>query len=126
MGWDESSPYFQWKLKDNVAVAYVDVPEIRHPTPAQEFGADVFALFDRGGHKDILLDLTPVRYISSTGYAVLVGLAKRIGEAGGRIKVCGLHPDVQVGANIIGLGRVVETYAEQDEAVRSFAAPPQA
>lgn len=117
---DSSSPYFETSLRGDVVVAYVDAPEIRHPTPAQEFGADAYALLDRDGHRKILLDLTPVRYMSSTGFAVLVNLAKRIADAGGAIKICNMHPDVQVGANIIGLGRVVETYASESEALQSF------
>ncbi len=117
---DTSSAYFLVKQKGDAIVTYVDVPEIRHPTPAQEFGADVFALVERDGHKNILLDLGSVRYMSSTGFAVLVNLAKRISEANGRLKICNLHPDVQVGANIIGLGRMIETYADEDEAIQSF------
>lgn len=117
---DTSSPYFETILHDDVVIARVDVPEIRHPTPAQEFGADAFALLERDGHKKILLDLGPVRYMSSTGFAVLVNLAKRIRDAGGKLKICNIHPDVEVGANIIGLGRIVETYADESEALQSF------
>lgn len=117
---DAPSPYFETSAHGDIVVARLDVPEIRHPTPAQEFGADVLALMDRDGYRKILLDLGPVRYLSSTGFAVLVGLAKRISEAGGTLKICNIHPDVEVGANIIGLGRVVETYADEAEALRSF------
>lgn len=120
MASDSSSPYFETALRGDVVVAYLDVPEIRHPTPAQEFGADVYALVDRDGHRKILLDLSPVRYMSSTGFAVLVNLGKRVSEAGGTLKICNMHPDVQVGANIIGLGRIIETYADESEALRSY------
>lgn len=121
MSSESSSPYFETRQKGDVVVAYVDMPEIRHPTPAQEFGSDVYALVDRDGHSKILLDMGPVRYMSSTGFAVLVGLAKRLAEKGATIKICNLHPDVQIGANIIGLGQIVETYPDESEAIASFA-----
>ena len=101
----DSSPYFLLSDQDGIAVARVDVVEIRHPTPAHEFAADVFALVDRDGYRKLLLDLGAVRYLSSTAFAVLLTLARRVQEAGGQLKICNLHPDVEVGANIIGLGR---------------------
>jgi anti-anti-sigma factor len=66
------------------------------------------------------MDLTDVRYLSSTGFAVLLGLSEKMKAAGGVLKICGLNPDVAVGANIIGLGRLVETYADASTAVESF------
>jgi stage II sporulation protein AA (anti-sigma F factor antagonist) len=118
----DDSPYFRAKQSGDVAVARVDGPEIRHPTPASELSADVFKLVDPGGIRKVLLNMREVRYLSSTAFASLLNLSRRVQGAGGILKICELHPDVQVGANIIGLGRIIDTYGSESEALESFGA----
>lgn len=105
----------------DVLIARAFGPELRHPNHAQQFGADVLALCTVDGYKKILLDLRHVKYMSSTGFATLLGTHQKVHAAGGRMAVCNLHPDVAVGANIIGLGRVVDTYPDEAGGIASFA-----
>src|SRR5262249_53786205 len=119
-GWSDPSPYFSAKQRGGVLVVFAHGPEIRHPEPASEFGADLLKLVEKHGHKAILIDLTKMRYLSSTRFTVLLRTADNIQAAGGRLKICGLHPDVAIGANIIGLGRLVDIFPDEDEALASF------
>lgn len=121
-GWSDPSPYFRMKPHGNVTLIHVQVPEIRHPEPAQEFGQDLWTVFGQEGHKALLLNMAKVRYFSSTAFAVLLRFVDRALKEGGVIKLCDLHPDVAVGANIIGLGRLVETFGTESEALASFPA----
>ncbi len=105
----------------DVTIARAFGPELRHPSHAQQFGADLEALCAVDGYKKILLDLRHVKYMSSTGFATLLGTHQKIRAAGGRMAVCNLHPDVAIGANIIGLGRVIDTYPDESEGIASFA-----
>jgi anti-anti-sigma factor len=116
----DSSPFFRLELRHGVAVVRVETPEIRHPDPALEFGADLTRLFAEDGQKDILIDLGAVRYLGSTGFAVLMKFAETVKSGGGRLKLCNLRPDVAVGANIIGLSHLVETFPDEREALASF------
>jgi anti-sigma B factor antagonist len=116
----DSSSHLDLQMHGGVAVATVVTPEIRHPAPAQELGAELSALVDRDRLTRIVLDLSPVRYLSSTGFAALLGFAKKVGAAQGQLKIAGMQPDVQVGANIIGLGRLVEIYPDVASALDSF------
>ena len=95
-------------------------PEIRHPESASDFRDDVLRLVEQDGRKAILIDLRHVKYFSSTGFASLLGLGERIKAAGGVLKLCNIHPDVAIGANIIGLGRIIETFPSEHEAIESF------
>jgi anti-sigma B factor antagonist len=115
-----SRTHFDLEMIDGVAVAYVTSPEIRHPAPAQELGAELAELVDRDRLTRLVVDLSDTRYISSTGFAVLLSFAKKVQAAKGELKLAGLQPDVMVGANIIGLGRVVEIHPNVDSALASF------
>ncbi len=119
-GWSQSFAHFSVKHHGPVLVLHVHGPEIRHPTPAAELKADVLSLLEKDGHKALVLDLTNVRYMSSTGFAVLLSLAEKVKAAGGQFKICSMSPDVAVGANIIGLGRLIDTYEDVSAAVESF------
>ena len=112
--------HFDLRIHDGVAVASVVTPEIRHPAPAQELGAELSSLLDRDRLTRIVLDLDAVRYLSSTGFAVLLGFAKKVEAAKGQLKLAGMQPDVLVGANIIGLGRIVEIHPDVSSALESF------
>jgi anti-anti-sigma factor len=117
---EHRSAHFDLETIDGVAIVYVTSPEIRHPGPAQELGSELAALLDRDRLTQIIIDLSDTRYLSSTGFAVLLSFAKKVGAAKGELKLSGLQPDVMVGANIIGLGRIVEIHPNVDSALASF------
>lgn len=119
-GWSDPSPYFRVKRHGDVNVVHVVGPEIRHPEPAGEFGQDLWKFYQDDSRQDLLVNLEKVRYMSSTGFAVLLKIAEGVKGEGGTMKLCDLHPDVAVGANIIGLGRFVETFPNESEALESF------
>lgn len=114
----DTRKYFDLEDIGGVAVAYLTAPEVRHPGPAQELGAELASLL-RDGHRRIVVDLSDTQYLSSTAFAALLGFAKKVGEAKGELKISGMQPDVLVGANIIGLGRIVELHPNVDSALAS-------
>lgn len=115
-----STTHFDLELIDDVAVAYVTSPEIRHPAPAQELSAELTQLLERDRYTKFVIDLSDTRYLSSTGFAVILTFAKKVEAAKGQLKITGLQPDVMVGANIIGLGRIVEIHPDVDSALAAF------
>lgn len=103
-----------------VAVARVLDEEIRQPAAAADLGADLGRLAGEGGPRRVVVDLGRARYLCSSAFAVLVNFARKVEASGGAVRLCGLHPDVAVGANIIGLGRVVPIHDDRDAALASF------
>lgn len=106
------SPYFSLEDNQGVAVVEVSVTEIRHPEQAREFGVDLRRLINEDGRRDILVDLSAVRFLGSTGLATLLGVYRDLKALGGRFRICGIHEDVQPGANISGLTKMVACYPD--------------
>jgi anti-anti-sigma factor len=115
--------YFELDRAGDVAVFRLAVKEMRHPHAAQEFGTEVRAALQESGLKHALIDMDSVEYVGSTAFATLLNLAKAVTAGGGLLKLCELHPDVRVGANILGLGHAVEIFDDRNTALKSFAAP---
>ncbi len=70
--------------------------------------------------RKVLIDFTQNDYLCSTAFATLLNLARDVQQRGGILKVCCFHPDVLLGANIIGLGRIVPIFDDQKSALNSF------
>jgi anti-sigma B factor antagonist len=77
--------------------------------------------FDEG--PQIVLDLSRVLFMSSSGVRVLLEMLKRAREMGGDLRLACAQPVVQRTLEIAGLVRIVKAYASLEEAVDSFGSP---
>jgi anti-anti-sigma factor len=111
------SPHFRAETVDDVIVLSLLEPEIRTPIMAASVGKDLGALVERVGAQHYVLNLKRTKYMSSTSFAMLLNLAKKIAALGGTLKFCEMDPDVRIGADIIGLGRFVPIVAEEAVAI---------
>lgn len=116
----DDSPHFRLKHAGDVAVVEIRSRELRHPPEAMQFSEDVSLALERDGARKVLIDFTHNDYLCSTAFATLLNLSRELQKRGGTLKLCCLHPDVLRGANIIGLGRVVEIYDDEKAALDSF------
>jgi anti-anti-sigma factor len=116
----ESFAYFDLSRKNDLAILRTEVPEIRQPLSAQEFGTEAGGVLNSDKPKKVLIDLHKTGYLCSTAFATLLNLAKLVDGYGGVMKICGMKPDVLFGANVIGLGRAVEIHADEHAALASF------
>ena len=64
-----------------------------------------------GRHK-ILLDLSAVTFMDSSGFAVLVSAFKRVKAQGGQLRIAGANPAVRSSLRISGLDRVLDLYPD--------------
>lgn len=112
--------YFDTEHVGGVAVARITSEEIRHPHEATGLSQQLADLVARDGVRHLLIDFSRNHYLGSSAFAVLLGLAQKLEAAGGRLKVCALDPNVRIGANIIGLGRLVEIFEDERSALDSF------
>ena len=83
----------------DVIVARVLARELRNPAAAMELGAALNALVDADKPAKLLVNFDQTRYLSSTAFAVLVNLARRMSTAGAMLKLCGMDADILVGAD---------------------------
>jgi len=73
------------------------------------------------GHKKILLNMSEVSYIDSTGIGELVAGFTSAANGGGTVKLLGLTRHVKDVLQISKLYTVFEAFDDEAEAVRSFA-----
>jgi anti-sigma B factor antagonist len=69
------------------------------------------------GHTRLLVNLAGVRYFSSDLLGILAGLQKRVGPAGGHIRLCGLDPLLREMVRMAHLDRVLDVCADEAEAL---------
>jgi anti-sigma B factor antagonist len=115
----EPTAHIGLEMDGDIAIVHILSREIRHPGPAVEMGEQLASVLDQG-HERILINFKGNRYLCSTAFATLVNVAKKVQAAGGQIKACCLDPDVQVGAQILGLGRFIEIHETERAALDSF------
>jgi anti-anti-sigma factor len=72
-----------------------------------------------GGRQQVVLDLSRVDFMSSSGIRMLLEMLKRSRGVGGDLCLAAAQPGVQRTLEISGLARVLKIYPSVDEAVRS-------
>lgn len=75
------------------------------------------------GWLNVLVDLRNVSYIDSGGVGSLVAAFVHVSKRGGRLKILSPSPRASHVLDISGLDEVFEVFKNEEEAVRSFAAP---
>lgn len=73
------------------------------------------------GHKKLLLNLSDVTYIDSSGIGELVSGFTTVTNSGGQLRLLGLSKRVKDLLQITKLYTVFEVFDDEAEAVRSFA-----
>ena len=68
----------------------------------------------------LLINLTKVGYMDSTGLGVLVGSLKRVREHKGEIGLISPHPRVQKILDITDLVTIFKIYKNEEEAIRGI------
>lgn len=71
------------------------------------------------GHYRLVLDLTDVELLDSTGLGVLVGVLKRVRAVGGTLQVVATNDAVTIPLRITGLHKVFKVCSSVDAAVAS-------
>lgn len=118
-----SNPDFkliQVSMVDDVALIEILVKDLRVPDEAQALGAELDVVAHQSWAERMILDFERTEYLCSTGFAVMVRLANEAKGAGRQMKICGLSPELRIGADIIGLGRFIDLHDTQRSALHSF------
>ena len=114
--------HLQVSMVKEVAVVEIVSKDLRGPDLALELGAELTTVAGQEWAKQLLLNFRHVRYLSSTGFAVLVKLLNQAKATGQQVKFCEVDPDVRIGADIIGLSKYVEIYDHEAAALKAFSA----
>ncbi len=78
----------------------------------------------KAGEQNIILNLADVIYLdSAAGIGELVASYSSARKSGGHVKLLRPGHHVENVLHIVGLDRVFETYADEEDAIRSFGQP---
>lgn len=80
--------------EDSVPIVTVLTPELRSDTVIAKLEQELEDFLQKSGAKQLVLDLSSVHFMASSGLRVLIVLRKRMRELGGRFTMCGVHPYV--------------------------------
>ena len=101
-------------------VSIVRVGETRLMYPIlSDFSASVSGLVT-AGHRQILIDLTPVTYVDSATIGCLMDLYRQVHNAGGQLKLSGVQRRVETMLTMTGAQNFIEMHADLSSAVKSF------
>jgi anti-sigma B factor antagonist len=115
----EGETLFETEDAQGVTVVRIVQSDLRQPDEAVDLGDQISNLIASGG-KRLVIDFHRVGYLGSTGFATLLVLARKAAQGGGQLKLCGLQPEVRFGADILGIGSLIEIYDDSSSAVASF------
>ena len=87
------------------------VPETKDP---------LYDLVENEGHRRLLLDFSNVHFLSSNALGILVSFKKKVDAAGGRLRLCGLAPDLLELLRLTNMDRIFETYESREDALTDF------
>ncbi|MEA3465409.1 MAG: STAS domain-containing protein [Thermodesulfobacteriota bacterium] len=86
---------------------------------SNELKVQLLNLFEEG-KVNIIIDLSPVRFIDSSGLGALVSGFKNASSRDGGLKLCGLQTQVKSMFELTRLHRVFEIFPATEEALASF------
>jgi anti-sigma B factor antagonist len=76
-------------------------------------------LVDQSDAKQFVVDFSRISYLSSSALGMLISLQKRILQAGGDLKLCGIGPDIMEVFTITKLDTVFDIYKDIPAAVEA-------
>lgn len=115
-----ASPRVLMETIHGITVATFADAELLSEGVIHEVGEQLQEMIDGLGPADVLLNFRDVRLMSSNMLAVLFKFGRRINAAGGRLKLCGLAPDLMVAFRITRFDRLFEIHDEESTALDSF------
>ena len=105
----------------DVVLVELMTEDIQGPKLAQELGAELTQVLAQDWANKLLLDFSRISYFSSTGFAALFRLVTEANKKGLKLKFCTMDAAVELGADIVGLNKIVEIHPTQDSALKAFA-----
>lgn len=84
---------------------------------ADKFRRALDAGLNRYPESDLLLDLSGVGFIDSSGLGVILGRYKRVIKEGRVIAICGAQPQVQRILELSGIMKIIGVYTTESDAL---------
>ncbi len=114
---------FSVNIRQSEKISLVDVKGRLTSFEAQAFRETIHGLLNQG-HKNIILNLTELEYLDSSGIGELVRNYLTVVKKGGAMKVVGLAPKVEEILKVTQLYQVFPEFPDEASALESFPGAP--
>ncbi|REJ94481.1 MAG: anti-sigma factor antagonist [Planctomycetota bacterium] len=104
----------------DVTVARFIDKKILDENNIQKIGNQLFGLIDEDARRKIVLDFSNVEYLSSAALGKLITLNNKMKKAKGKLRLCGIRPDIYEVFAITKLNTVFDIYDDRDQALTGF------
>jgi anti-sigma B factor antagonist len=88
-------------------------------TTAKNFEEKILGVIDSGAQR-LIIDLSQLEYVSSSGLRVFLLVAKRLQGRQGRIVLCALKDHVRQVFDLAGFSSILSIYGSRDEAFKNL------
>jgi anti-sigma B factor antagonist len=72
------------------------------------------------GDGDMIINLSQISYISSSGIRIFVGMVRELGRQGRKLKLCNITPPVKKVFDVVELLDLFDVYQTEDDAIASL------
>ncbi len=104
----------------DVSVVRFEDRKILDASNIQEMGEELFGLVEKEGRSSLLLDFSNVEFLSSAALNKLIILDKKVKSAEGRLKFCGLKPEIHEVFVITRLTQLFDIKDSEKDALEAF------
>lgn len=104
---------------DVTVVRFVD-RRILDENNIQIIGNQLAGLVDEDGRRKIVIDFNDVEYLSSAALGKLITLDKKVRAAKGKLRLCGIRPEIYEVFKITRLDKVFSIFDDPDKALDGF------
>lgn len=87
--------YFRLDIDGDIAVATFQKEQFTEEDNLEQFGDDLFALVDQYQFRKVILQLTPVRFVTSSVLGKFITLHRKLGRKDGQLVLCNIHHDLE-------------------------------
>jgi len=117
---DSYGPKIAVTRKDGITIAQLLDEEILEEGTINDITESLFAVVGENHGVKLLITFKKVKHFSSSALGMLIRLNKRVGEAGGELKLCEISPSLYEIFVITKLNKLFEIYDNQEQAINSF------
>ena len=118
---DAEFQHLRLSMAKEAAVVEIRTQDIHGLQLAQELGHELAVVTAQDWARRVLVNFHRVGFLSSTGFAAIFKLVSRARAEGREVKISGMEPHVRLGAEIVGLDKLVEIHPDEASALSAFA-----
>ena len=89
-------------------------------TAVEAIGKDLYGLVEQQAQRKLVLDFTPVRFLSSSMIGVLLSLHKKSAAIKGKVVICGLRAELHKVFKIMKLESILTFAPDERKALEIF------